>query len=83
MPTKTRIIIVSIFILLGAALFCYCAVFYPTMNTVQAKSGSTAFAGSETSNANATSIGDAKQDKSGQINPTRSERRSRPQSGAT
>jgi hypothetical protein len=83
MPTKTRIILVSILILLGGALFCYCAIFYPTTITTQAKAGSTTVTGSGPASAEATSVGSAEQDKSGQLNQTRSEGRSRPRTGAT
>jgi hypothetical protein len=83
MPTKIRIILVSILILLGGVLFCYCAVFYPTAITTQAKAGSTTVTGLESAPVNATSIGAIERDKSGQVNQTRSEGRSRPRTGAT
>lgn len=35
MPAKTRFIIVGVLILLGAGLFCYCAVFYPKDSVLQ------------------------------------------------
>ena len=83
MPTKTRIIIVSILILLGGVFFCYCAVFYPIEITTQVKGGSTTVIGSEPTPVKKTSIGGVERDKSGQINQTRSEGKSRPNTGAT
>ena len=83
MPTKTRIIIVSILILLGGALFCYCAVFYPIEITTQAKVRSTTVTGSEPTPVKETSIGGVERDKSGQTKQTRSEGRPRPKAGAT
>ena len=83
MPSKTRIIIVSLLILLGGALFCYCAVFYPAEDATQAKSSSTTLTGSDVAAAQATSIGDVEQDKSDQLSQTRSQSKPRPRSGAT
>ena len=79
MPTKTRIIIVSILILLGGALFAYCAFFHPTEITSQAKGLSTTPAESEPALANETSTGGLEQDKSAQINQSRP----RPKTGST
>jgi hypothetical protein len=83
MPTKTRIIIVVILILLGGALFYYCAVFYPIEITSQVKGGSTTVTRSEAAPVKETSIGGVERDKSGQINQTRSEGKSRPKTGST
>lgn len=83
MPTKTRIIIVSILILLGGALFSYCVFFYPIEITTQVKGGSTTVTGLEAAPVKETSIGGVERDKSGQTNQTRSEGRSRPKAGAT
>ena len=83
MPTKTRIIIVSIIILLGVALFSYCAFFHPTEITSQAKGVSTTVNGPGLALVNETSTGGLERNKSGQINQTPSESRSRPKSGAT
>jgi hypothetical protein len=83
MPTKTRIIIVSILILLGGALFYYCAVFYPIEITTPVKGGLTTVTRSELTPVKETSIGGVQRDKSGQNNQTRSEGKSRPKAGAT
>jgi hypothetical protein len=83
MLTKTRIIIVSILILLGGALFCYCAVFYPIENATQAKGGSTTVTGSGVAPAQETSISGVGQDESDQISQTRSKSKPRPVTGAT
>jgi len=83
MPTKTRIVIVSILILLGGALFYYCAVFYPIEITTPVKGGLTTVTRSETAPVKETSIGGVQRDKSGQKNQTRSESKSRPKAGAT
>ena len=83
MPTKTRIIIVSILMLLGGALFYYCAVFYPIEITTQVKGGLTAITGSESTPVKETSIDGVERDKSGQVNQTRSESKPRPKIGAT
>lgn len=82
MPTKTRIITVSIIILLGGALFSYCLFFNSTEITTQAEDGSTTVAELEAAQAQNTSIDGAEQDKSQQNNQTRTERRSRPRSGS-
>ena len=83
MPTKTRIIIVSILILLGGVLFCYCAVFYPIEMTTPAKGGSTQATGVEQTHVKKTPTGGVEREKSDQTNPTRSESRPRPKAGAT
>ena len=84
MPTKTRIIIVSVLILLGGVLFCYCALFYPIEIATQVKGGSTTVAGSEPTLVKKTSTDGVERDKSCQTNPTRSEGKSfRSRSGAT
>jgi hypothetical protein len=83
MPTKTRIIIVSILILLGGALFSYCVFFYPIEITAQVKGDSTTVTGLEAAPVKETSIGGVERDKSGQTNQNRSEGRSRPKAGAT
>ncbi|MBN1974375.1 MAG: hypothetical protein JW787_12100 [Sedimentisphaerales bacterium] len=74
MPTRIRIIMVSIIILLGGALFSYCAFCYPenpACSTVLASS-----------NAGSASTGNKEQDKTGQNSKTRSERKSPPRTGA-
>ncbi|MHC4536702.1 MAG: hypothetical protein ACYS6K_22365 [Planctomycetota bacterium] len=83
MPTKTRIIIVSILILLGGALFSYCVFFYPIDITAQVKGSSATVSASEPAPAKDTSIGCVEPDKSAQINQARSERRSRPKTAPT
>jgi hypothetical protein len=83
MPTKTRIVIVSILILLGGALFYYCAVFYPIELTTPVKGGLTTVTRSETAPVKETSIGGVEKDKSAQKSQTRSESKSRPKAGAT
>jgi len=83
MPSKTRIIIVSILILLGGALFSYCVFFYPIEIATPLEGGSTTVTGSDAAPVKETSIGGTGRDKSGQINQTRSEGRSRPKAGST
>ena len=83
MPTKTRIITVSILILLGGALFFYCVFSHPTDITSQAKAGSTTATMSETAPVKEPSAGGEEQNKSDQSNQSRSQNRSRPRSGAT
>jgi hypothetical protein len=83
MPTKTRAIIVSLLILLGGVLFCYCAVFYPIEVTAQVKGDSTPAIGTEPTPVKSTSTSSIERDKTGQTNPTRSEGKSRPRTGAT
>jgi len=83
MPTKTRIIIVSILILLGGALFYYCAVFHPIEITTQMKGGSTTVTASEPTPVKETSIGGVERDKSGQTKQSHSEGKPRPKAGAT
>ena len=82
MPTKTRIITVSILILLGGALFFYCVFSNPTDIASQAKASSTTVAESETAPVKETSAGGEEQNKSGQSNQSRSGNRPRPRSGA-
>ncbi len=82
MPTKTRIFIVSILILLGGALFSYCVFLYPTELTAQEIGRSTTVTGSETTSVKKTSIGGAEKEKSGQNNQPRSEGKSPPKTGA-
>ena len=74
MPSKTRIITVSILILLGGALFCYCAVYYPKENATQAEDASTAVTASKAAPVQATSACDAAQDKSKQASQNRAPR---------
>jgi len=83
MPTKTRIIFVSILILLGGALFYYCEVFYPIEITTQVKGGSTTVTASDAAPVKESSTGGVERDKSGQTKKNRSEGRSRPKAGAT
>lgn len=83
MPTRTRVIIVAVLILLGGALFYYCAVFYPVEITTQVKGDSTAVAGSEPTPDNRTSICGEENNNSKQVNKTSSQDRPRPKAGAT
>ena len=83
MPSKTRIILVGILILLGGALFCYCAVFYPTEDAAQAEDASTTIAAAQTAPAQAASACDAGQDKSDPPKKTSSQSRSRAPRAAT
>jgi len=83
MPTRTRITIVAVLILLGGALFYYCAVFYPIEITTQVKGDSTTVTGSEPTSVNQTSICGEENNKSGQVNQTSSKSKSRPRAGAT
>jgi hypothetical protein len=83
MPTKTRIIIVGILILLGAACFCYFAFIHPKVTTTQAQVDSTTAGGPQAASVKAASTAVAEQDQSAQASQTRSERRSRPRSGST
>ena len=53
MPAKAKMITVGILILLGAALFYYCAVFYPKESVVQAKAASPAVSASPSDQAKA------------------------------
>ena len=70
MLTKTRIITVSLLILLGGALFCYCAVFYPIEDAAQVKDSSATLTGSDVAPVQAAAIGDVEQDKSDRLNQT-------------
>ena len=83
MPTKSRIIFVSILILLGGALFTYCLLFYPIEIATPVQGGSTTVAGLKAASVKENSTGSVEQDKSCQTNQTRSEGRSRPRAGAT
>ncbi|MHC4325333.1 MAG: hypothetical protein ACYSUX_13805 [Planctomycetota bacterium] len=82
MPAKSRIIVVSILILLGGALFAYCLFFYPIEIATPVQGGSTA-AGLEAALVKKASTGAVEQDKSCQANQSRSEGRPRPKAGAT
>ncbi len=90
MPTKPRIIIVSILILLGGALFYYCAAFYPFEIAAQVKAVSTTITepepapelAPEPTPVKETSIETPEQDKSEPVNQSPPERRPRPRSGA-
>ena len=83
MPTKPRIIIVSVLILLGGALFTYCVLFYPIEIATQVQGGSTTVTGLEAAPVKDTSTTASKKDKSSQTSQTRSGGRSRPRAGAT
>jgi hypothetical protein len=83
MPTKTRIIFVSILILLGGALFSYCVFFYPIEIATPVQGASTTVTASEAAPVKETSIGGVERDKSGQTNQTRSQDKPRPRSGST
>jgi hypothetical protein len=82
MPTRKRIITVSILILLGVALFFYCAFSNPTDITSQAKAGSATVADSEAASVKKTSAGGEEQKKSDKNNQSSSGNRPRPRSGA-
>ena len=83
MPTKSRIIIVSLLILLGGALFFYCLLFYPIEIATPVKGGSKTVTGLEAALVKETSTGAVEQDKSYKTKQTRSESRPRPKAGAT
>jgi len=83
MPPKTRIIIVSLLILLGGVLFSYCVFFYPIEIATPVQGGSKTVAGLETAPVKETSTGGVERDKSNQTNQTSSEGRSRLKAGAT
>lgn len=83
MPSKTRIITVSLLILLGAILFCYCAAFYPPDNTTQAEGVSTTVTESGVTSAQATSICNAEQGKSDRLGQTCSPSKPRPRTAPT
>ena len=83
MPTKSRIIFVSILILLGGALFTYCLLFYPIEIATPVQGGSTTVAGLKAASVKDASTTASEQDKSSQSSQTRSGGRSRPRSGAT
>ena len=72
MSTKIRVIIVSIIILLGGALFSYCVFSYPVDTTVQAAIGTN----------KETPKSGTERNKSGQTKKTRSKGRSGPKAGA-
>jgi hypothetical protein len=55
MPAKAKIITVGVLILLGAALFYYCAVFYPKENVAQGKDASPVASASPSAQAKAAS----------------------------
>jgi hypothetical protein len=78
MPNKIRVIIVSIIILLGGALFSYCAFSYPVKATAKAQSSLTT--GIDT-NKETPRTGKGR-NKSSQNNKIRSKGRSGPKAGA-
>ena len=80
MPAKTRIIIVSLLILLGGVLFSYCLFFYPIEIATPVQGGSAAVTGLNVKDA---STAASEQDKSSQTGKSSSEGRSRPKAGAT
>jgi len=83
MPSKTRIIFVSILILLGGALFSYCVFFYPIEIAAPVQGGSTTVTASDAAPVKETSAGGVERDKSGQTKKNSSEGRPRPRAGAT
>jgi hypothetical protein len=83
MPAKTRIIIVSLLILLGGALFAYCVLFYPIEIATPVQGGSATVAGLKAATVKDASTTASEQDKSSQTNQNRSGGRSRPRAGAT
>ena len=78
MSNKIRVIIVSIIILLGGALFSYCLFSYPVETAAQAQSGLTTNIGTN----NETPKTGTGRNKSSQNNKTRSKGRSGPKAGA-
>ena len=84
MPAKSRIIGVSLLILLGGVLFSYCVFLYPIEIAAPVQGGPKTVTGSEATAIKDTSKTASEQDKSCQTNQTRSEgRSSRPRAGAT
>jgi hypothetical protein len=83
MPHNTRIITVSLLILLGGVLFSYCVFFYPIEIATAVEGGSTTVTGLGAAPVKETSKGVVERNKSSQTNQTRSEGRSRPKVGAT
>ena len=83
MPAKTRIIFVSLLILLGGILFSYCLFSYPIEIATPVQGSSTTITASEAATVKDASTGRAEQEKSNQTNQTRSSGRSRPRSGST
>jgi hypothetical protein len=83
MPSKTRIIFVSILILLGGALFSYCVFFYPVEIATPVQGGPTTVTASDAAPVKEISTGGVERDKSGQTNKNRSEGQPRPRAGAT
>ena len=78
MPNKIRVIIVSIIILFGGALFSYCLFSYPVETTAKAQSSLTTGIGT---NKGTPGMGKGR-NKSSQSNKTRSKGRSGPKAGA-
>ena len=70
MPVKTKIIIFSFIILLGAALFSYGAFFHSKEIIVSIEGGSVTLSKSERALVKEASIGGVARDKSGQIKQT-------------
>jgi hypothetical protein len=62
MPAKTRVIIVCSLILLGGALFSYCAFFYPIEIATPAQGSFITAIGSEQASSEKISTGNSKQD---------------------
>ena len=83
MPSKTRIIFVSILILLGGALFFYCVFFYPIDIAAPVQGDPSTVTASGAVPVEETSTGGVERDKSGRTAKGRSEGRPRPRSGAT
>ena len=78
MPNKAKIVTVSVLILLGAALFYYCAVLYPTESAAQGTVGSQAVCASGSETPEKATAASSTSTKS-----SSSQKRSRPRSGAT
>ena len=83
MPTKTRIVFVSILILLGGVLFSYCVFFYPIEIATPVQGGSAAVTGLKATPVKDASTAASERDKSTQTSQSSSEGRSRPKAGAT
>lgn len=83
MSTKTRIIVVSVLILLGGVLFGYCAALYPTDNANQLEAGSATVCDSQLASVEATPECDSEDIQSDSPKKTASAPKPRPRSGAT
>ena len=83
MSTKTRIVVVSILILLGGVLFGYCAAFYPTENAAQLEPGSTMACDAQMAAVQGEATGDSETVASDPPSRTAPSKKPRPRVGAT